>query len=171
VLNSRLSLMCWADQCGYHHEHPLDHFWNVHHFLTCCTITVPSLYSCISWWWRYLWEKDFVHKNRITLQTYFVDLVSSVVVMAYKLNSNWLTNSCTICCRFPYSDCCHLWKYKILDQCRIYRLRELISTRCLLFIREKCFRQNFIERNTVCTFFFNSVGCPEWTNAPHLFAA
>jgi hypothetical protein len=49
VLHSQGSLICWADHCD-HHKYPFYQF-SPHHFVTSCTLIMPSAYVINNWWW------------------------------------------------------------------------------------------------------------------------
>jgi len=40
LLSFLLFLMCWAEQCSYHHGWPFNNFQTICHFLTCATLSM-----------------------------------------------------------------------------------------------------------------------------------
>jgi hypothetical protein len=55
------------------------------HFLTCCSLTVPSLYTCINCRWTSLADKHFACKSQITLPTAYRNKVSNDNAIEHQL--------------------------------------------------------------------------------------
>ena len=112
---------------------------SVHYFLTSCTLIVPSVLSVGG---EFLGGKCFMHRKWITFMNLFMLSAfqrhyhwTAPFLQYSTWLTDWLTDSCTLCCMLPSYKCCFLPKNKMLYSHSNCWLGNLTCWTCPIFGR------------------------------------